>query len=66
MIIAKPTIRFGTMTGVDVEDLESFVSELLRAPMEDVVGSLRAFARKLDIAHYDGLEALDQDLAEAN
>ena len=55
----QPTIYFGTMTGVDTGDLELFVSELLRAPMADVVESLRELVRQLDIVHYDGLEALN-------
>ena len=61
--MAQPTIYFGTMTGVDIKDLESFVSELLRVPMGDAVESLRELGRQLDIAHYDGLEALDHDLS---
>ena len=70
-IIANPTIRFGTMTGVDVEDLDLFVRALLRAPISDVVESLKELERQLDIAQFDGLEALDLDLklrglAEAN
>ena len=45
-------IRWGTMTGVDAKELLSWVDELLRQPISEVVDDLKDMQGRLDRAVY--------------